>query len=78
MTQRREIEATLAELSQRELGPEVALDEHSSLSTIDSVQRLQLAVAVEDHFKICIDAQEERRISTMSDLVLVIERKLRE
>jgi len=58
---------------QGELRPEQRLVEDLGL---DSVGLLSLAVAVEDHFRICLDAEDEAEIRTVGDLLRVLERKL--
>ena len=58
---------------QGELRPEQRLVEDLGL---DSVGLLSLAVAVEDHFRICLDAEDEAQIRTVGDLARVLQRKL--
>jgi acyl carrier protein len=43
---------------------------------LDSVGVLTLAVAVEDHFRICLDAEDEAAIRTIGDLERVLSAKL--
>ena len=43
---------------------------------LDSLKRLTLAVEVEDHFKICLDEQDEIGIETVGDLVRMVKVKL--
>lgn len=43
---------------------------------LDSMRLLTLAMAVEDHFRIALDADDEASITTVGDLVLLVERKL--
>ena len=42
------------------------------------MQRLSLVVAIEDHFKICFDPEDEEEIDTISQVVDLIVRKLSE
>ena len=42
---------------------------------LDSIRLLTLATAVEDHFSIVLDEQDEASIETVGDLVALIERK---
>ncbi len=44
--------------------PEGGLDQH-----FDSLQRLSLVVAIEDHFRICLDPEDEQRIHSVDDLI---------
>ena len=43
---------------------------------LDSVGLLTLAVEVEDHFRVCLDAEEEGAIRTVGDLERVLLGKL--
>ncbi len=43
---------------------------------LDSIQRLTLVVAIEDHFKICFDEADETEIRSLNDLVHMISTKL--
>ena len=43
---------------------------------LDSVQRLTLVVAIEDHFKVCFDPEDEEKVETLDDVVQLIQRKL--
>lgn len=56
-----------------ELTPELGLIEDLEL---DSLGLLTLAVEVENHFRICLEEEDEAKIHTVADLVTVIERKL--
>ncbi len=55
------------------LKPEMRLSEDLEL---DSIRMLTLAVEVEDHFKICLDQEDEWGIETVEDLVATVGRKL--
>jgi len=46
------------------------------VDSLDSVQRLTLVVAIEDHFEICFDPEDEERIVSIDDIVSVIHGKL--
>jgi acyl carrier protein len=43
---------------------------------LDSLRLLTLATEVEDHFRICLDEDDEAAIVAVADLVEVVERKL--
>lgn len=43
---------------------------------LDSIRLLTLATEVEDHFRICLDEDDEAAIVTVADLADVVERKL--
>ena len=51
--------------------PEGGLDQH-----LDSMQRLALVVAIEDHFQICFEPEDEKGIFTMDDLMRCIADKV--
>lgn len=42
---------------------------------LDSLRLLTLAVEVENHFRICLDEDDEAAIETVGDLVRIIEEK---
>ncbi len=46
--------------------------------SLDSVDRLALMVAVEDHFEIMFDPEEEEQIKTVEDFVSLIKTKVEE
>ena len=56
-----------------ELRPEMRLVESLGL---DSLKLLTLAVEVENHFRICLDPEDEAGIETVADLVAIIRRQL--
>lgn len=58
-----------------ELRPEQRLVEDLRL---DSLQLLTLATAVEDHFLICLDEEDEQSITTVDDLLQLVRRKTME
>lgn len=74
-----EILHSIAELVKNKLGwtgelrPELRLVEDLEL---DSIRLLTLAMEVEDHFRICLDEEDEAAIVTIGDLVDLIGRKL--
>ena len=43
---------------------------------LDSIQRLTLVVAIEDHFEICFDESDEAEITGLDDLLKAIKAKL--
>ncbi|MFP3940667.1 MAG: acyl carrier protein [Thermoanaerobaculia bacterium] len=71
---RRELAARLAGGSGG-FGPSLRLAEDLAL---DSVQRLTLAVEVENRFRICLEPEDEEGIATVGDLASVVEGKLRD
>jgi len=55
------------------LAPEMRLVEDLEL---DSIRLLTLAVEVENHFRVCLDEEDDRGIETVGDLVAVVRREL--
>lgn len=56
---------------ERDSLPEGPLDEH-----LDSVQRLTLVVAIEDHFGICFEPEDDEDARTIDDVVRIVLRHL--
>jgi acyl carrier protein len=70
------IREILTELAARQLGLEHALYEGPLADHLDSIQRITLVVAIEDHFAICFDPAEEQDVETLADVVALIQVKL--
>ena len=66
----------LKKLAETELALETGLTPGDLADQLDSVARLTLVVAIEDHFKICFDPEDEEDIHTVDQLVVLIHRKL--
>ena len=45
---------------------------------LDSMQRLSLVVAIEDHYEICFDPEDEQGTLTFQDVVKLVQRKLQQ
>jgi acyl carrier protein len=73
-----EIQTALAHIAETELGLDSGLDAGDLANQLDSVGRLTLVVAIEDHFKICFEPEDEEEIRTLDHLVQLIRRKLGE
>ncbi len=76
---RDEILDVIAELARRELGFEGNLEPGMRLVEdleLDSIRLMTLATEVEDHFRVCLDEDDEASIETVADLVAVVESKL--
>ena len=43
---------------------------------LDSMQLLSLSVAIEDHYEICFEPEEEAETHTFDDLLALIQKKL--
>jgi len=73
-----EIQEELVQLVKTKLRYEGPLDQGELADTLDSVQRLTLVVAIEDHFRICFDPDDEQQIRDLNDLLRMIGKKLEE
>ena len=73
-----EVRNDLAQLVKTKLRYEGPLDEGELADKLDSVQRLTLVVAIEDHFKICFEPEDEEQIRDLQDLLRLICLKLEE
>ncbi len=70
------IEADLLALARREL----RLDRLPALDAdlaqlLDSVQRLTLVVAIEDHFEIAFDDEDDAQVTTLAQAVAAVQRR---
>lgn len=45
---------------------------------LDSLRLLTLAMAVEDHYQVCLDEDDEASIVTVGDLIELVQRKVAE
>ena len=70
-----EILDSLKHLVREKLKTEAELDGDLA-DHLDSIQRLTLVVAIEDHFEICFDESDEAEITDLDALVRVIKSKL--
>jgi acyl carrier protein len=74
-----EILSTISELARVKLEHDGTLEPGMRLVEdleLDSIRLLTLATEIEDHFRICLDEDDEASIETVADLVAVVERKL--
>lgn len=69
---------TVLELARKELGDAAPSAEVELAGAIDSVQQLQLVVAIEDHFELCFEPEDDARVRTLDDLVALIDERLAE
>ena len=68
--------ATIQELATRELRLQGALPAGDLADALDSVQRLTLVVAIEDHFKISFAPEDDGDARTFDGVVSLVMRKL--
>ena len=71
-----EIKNTIKAFVRDELHLDRELTEGDLASQLDSMQRLALVVAIEDHFLICFDPDDETETETLEQVVNLIETKL--
>ena len=45
---------------------------------LDSVRQLELVVAIENEFQICLTPEDEQGIATLAELAVLVERRLAE
>ncbi len=62
-------------LARTELSLEHDLPAGDLGESLDSVQRLTLVVAIEDHFAICFDPEDEEGASTLDEVVALVAKK---
>ena len=71
--------AAVAGLARDRLGYEGELEPGMRLVEdleLDSIRLMTLAMEVEDHFRVCLDEEDEAAIVTVADLVAVVGGKL--
>ena len=71
-----QIRETLQRLAREELAfgqplPDGDLSEH-----LDSIQRLSFVVAIEDHFEIAFEPEDDERARTIQDVIEIVRQKL--
>lgn len=67
----------LARLVRTELGRELTLPPEANLAEhLDSVQRLTLVVAIEDHFEVCFEPEDDEQVETLEQAVDAVLRLL--
>lgn len=52
------------------------LPEGDLSEVLDSIQRLALVVAIEDHFEICFDPEDDAAATTLDDVVRLVCQRL--
>ena len=70
-----EVHSQLAVLARTHLGGR-ELPQGPLAAELDSMQRLTLVVAIEDHFEICFAPEEDEQVHTVDDVVHVVLRHL--
>jgi len=72
------IRAELATLARREHILDGELPDGDLSEHLDSVQRLTLVVAIEDHFEVIFEPEDDEGIETIDQVVALVARKLEE
>ena len=75
MTHRPELIAALAALTEDTLQMSIQFSEQPLSEQLDSMQRLSLMVAIEDHFEIIFEPEEEQEITNVDSLLTLIAEK---
>jgi acyl carrier protein len=70
------VRAELDDLAATTLGRPGPLPDGDLAEHLDSMARLSLVVAIEDHFRVAFDPEDEQEIRTADDVVALIVRKL--
>ena len=70
------IKAILQELVQKELGWTQDIPSENLSAHLDSIQRLNLLVCIEDHFEIAFEEEEDHSINTLEQLLDMIHTKI--
>jgi acyl carrier protein len=71
-----EIRAQLATLARDQLGWTKPLPEGDLAEGLDSVDRLALVVAIEDHYQIAFEPEDDEAAATLDDVVRIVLERL--
>ena len=72
-----QIKQDVMQLIRDELKWQGDIPEGDLANYLDSIKRLSLVVAIEDHWEICFEPEDEQIIHTLDDLVSVIDQIIR-
>jgi len=70
------LRAEIVALIQEELRLKGGIPEGDLSEALDSVQRLTLVVAIEDHYEIAFDEEEDEAVATLDDVVRMVAARL--
>lgn len=76
MNQLAQIQDELIQIARKDLGLQPPIPEGELSLFLDSMQRLTLVVAIEDHYSICFEPEDEEVILTFTDVAKLIQKKL--
>lgn len=68
----------VAAIARDQLGWTRPLPDGDLAEALDSVDRLAFVVAIEDHFQIAFDPEDDAQVRTLDDVLAVIHRRLAE
>ena len=71
-----EVFKTISQIIKEELGWKETFTPLHPVAELDSMQQLSLVVAIEDHFEICLEPEDEKKIETLQDLIRLIQEKI--
>ena len=72
------IRRAIVDIAQAELGEYAPPEGMDLADALDSVQRLALVVAIEDHFEVCFEPEDDQASVTLDDVARVVARRLQE
>ncbi|MEN0063122.1 MAG: acyl carrier protein [Myxococcota bacterium] len=78
MAKPEEVRAQIVAVVREELKFAGPLPEGDLSEVLDSIQRLALVVAIEDHFEICFDPEDDAQATTLNDVVRIVCARLEE
>tara|TARA_B110000037_G_C16923444_1_gene425420 strand:- start:256 stop:495 length:240 start_codon:yes stop_codon:yes gene_type:complete len=70
-----DIRNILTKMVHTELDWEEELPTGSLAEQLDSIQRLSLMVAIEDHFEVIFSPEDDEKVDTIDDLIQLIKEK---
>lgn len=71
-----EVRAQILTVVREELRLAGPVPEGDLSESLDSIQRLALVVAIEDHFEICFDPKDDADALTLDDVVRIVCKRL--
>ena len=78
MTDDTDLQEEIRRLAARELDLQDDVLQGDLSENLDSMQRLSLVVAIEDHYEICFEPEDEEGTLTFKDVVKLVQRKLKQ
>lgn len=73
------IRADIEAIARKELRTEEPLPGDAVLAEhLDSIRRLSLVVAIEDHFEICFEPEDDEAAETLDDVVRIVTERMQE